>query len=548
MTDTTTHPAAAKPPSDTPQRDTLSRDALPREPELREPQLRVLMRTATAKDAVMASAVLSHAGIETQVCPNLPALLREIGHGAGALLVSEEVLAGNGATELAAAVAAQPPWSDLPVLILARQGADSRAIATAMEGTANVTVLERPIRVASLVSALRSALRARRRQYELRRILEDLNEADKRKTEFLATLAHELRNPMAPLSTALAILKRKALAPEAALPYYELMGRQLEHMVRLVSDLMEVSRITRGKIELQIAELALDQVIRGAVELSRPLMDAGKHTLTLHMADSSLAVEGDSVRLTQVFSNLLNNAAKYTPEGGRIDVFVERDDQGHAVVRVKDSGAGIPQAMLGAIFDMFVQVSDTARAAQGGLGIGLTLVKSLVELHGGTVAARSEGPDQGSEFIVSLPLLDHSVRAGKKADAAQEAIASMHRILVVDDNRDAAESLAALLGLLGAQTAVAFSGPEALEKAESFRPSFGILDIGMPGMDGCELARRLRAHPQLHGMGLVALTGWGQPDDRLRIARAGFDHHLLKPVDVEELSGVLRKLASREAG
>lgn len=503
------------------------------------------MRTATARDAVMASAVLSRAGIETQVCATLSELVQETARGAGAVLVSEEMLAGNGTAELAAAMAAQPPWSDLPVLILARQGADSRAIASAMEDMANVTVLERPIRVASLVSALRSALRARRRQYELRRILEDLSEADKRKTEFLATLAHELRNPMAPLSTALAILKRKALPPEAALPYYDLMGRQLDHMVRLVSDLMEVSRITRGKIELQLGELALDQVIRGAVELSRPLMDAGKHTLSLHMADASLAVEGDSVRLTQVFSNLLNNAAKYTPEGGRIDVFVERDSRGHAVVRVKDSGAGIPQAMLGAIFDMFVQVSGTARAAQGGLGIGLTLVKSLVELHGGTVSARSDGPNQGSEFIVSLPLLDHGVRSGAKTEAARDAIVGGHRILVVDDNRDAAESLAALLGLMGAETAVAFSGTDALDKAEQFHPTFGILDIGMPGMDGCELARRFRAHPRLHGLGLIALTGWGQPDDRLRIARAGFDHHMLKPVDVEELSSVLRRLGQR---
>lgn len=505
-------------------------------------QLRVLLRTATSKDAAMATAVLARAGIEAEVCISLHALVQEIARGAGAVLVSEETLSGDGAAELVQAVASQPPWSDLPVLILARQGADSRAVAAAMEGMANVTVLERPMRVASLVSALRSALRARRRQYELRRILEDLAEADRRKTEFLATLAHELRNPLAPLSTALAILQRKAPAPEAAQPYYALMGRQVDHMVRLMNDLMEVSRITRGKIELQLDELALDQVIRGAVELSRPLMDAGKHTLTLHIPDAPLAVEGDSVRLTQVFSNLLNNAAKYTPEGGRVDVFVERDDGGHAVVRVKDSGAGIPASMLGAIFDMFVQVSGTARAAQGGLGIGLTLVKSLVELHGGTVDAKSEGVDRGSEFIVSLPLLERGMRAGKPSGGTHEALASRQRILVVDDNRDAAESLAALLELLGAQTAVAFSGTDALKKAESFDPSLGILDIGMPGMDGCELARRFRAHPRHRGMGLIALTGWGQPDDRARIAQAGFDHHLLKPVDVESLSATLRKL------
>jgi len=289
-------------------------------------------------------------------------------------------------------------------------------------------------------------------------------------------------------------------------------------------------------------------VIRGAVELSRPLMDAGRHTLELHIADASLAVMGDSVRLTQVFSNLLNNAAKYTPEGGRIDVFLEHDGDGHAVVRVKDSGAGIPAAMLDAIFEMFVQVSGTARAAQGGLGIGLTLVKSIVELHGGTVSAKSEGADRGSEFTVSLPLLGHGVRTGTESAAPEAAMAVNHRILVVDDNRDAAESLEALLALLGAKVAVAFNGSDALAKAELFEPSIAILDIGMPGMDGCELARRLRAHPRLHGIGLIALTGWGQPDDRLRIARAGFDHHLLKPLDVDELTVARQKLERRAAG
>ncbi|MET3495100.1 hybrid sensor histidine kinase/response regulator [Variovorax boronicumulans] len=495
----------------------------------------------------MASAVLERAGIATQVCASMPELVQQIGDGAGAILVSEEMLTGKDAAGFLDAVSVQPPWSDLPVLVLARQGADSRAIAIAMEGMANVTVLERPIRVAALVSALRSALRARRRQYELRRILNDLNEADKRKTEFLATLAHELRNPMAPLSTALAILTRKTLTPETAKPYYQLMGRQIDHMVRLVNDLMEVSRITRGKIELQLGELTVDQVIRDAVELSRPLMDAGRHRLEVHLSAAPLAVQGDGVRLTQVFSNLLNNAAKYTPEGGQVDVFVERDD-GHAVVRIRDNGVGIPREMLNSIFDMFVQVSGTARAAQGGLGIGLTLVKSLVELHGGSVSARSDGLRKGSEFTVTLPLIRQSAGSGESpGGASDEAVIARHSILVVDDNRDAAESLVALLEIIGARTAVAFNGPDALKQAESFRPTLAILDIGMPGMDGCELARRLRADPALEGLTLVALTGWGQPDDRARIAQAGFDHHLLKPADMQELSTALRQLEQRGA-
>ncbi len=455
-------------------------------------------------------------------------------------MLAEEALAGNAGAGLSDALRAQPPWSDLPVLVLARQGADSRAIVNAMDELANVTVIERPMRIASLVSAARTALRARGRQYELRDLLGGLHEADQRKTEFLATLAHELRNPLAPLGTALALLARKQPQGAEAQKYYELMGRQVDHMVHLVNDLMEVSRITRGKIDLHTGTVALGAVVHDAIELSRPLVEGAGHQLAVELPAEDLVIRGDSVRLTQVFSNLLNNAAKYTPAGGQVALRARREGT-QAVVEVSDSGAGLAPHMLLSIFDMFVQVSGTSKAAQGGLGIGLTLVKSLVELHGGSVAADSAGLGRGARFTVRLPLAESTAAAapGHAAPAGGEPAAIAKTILVVDDNRDAADILEELLSSLGADTRVAYDGEEALRLAQRQRPDVAILDIGMPAMDGCELARQLRAGPDGGSMVLIALTGWGQQGDRDRIAAAGFDHHLLKPLDLAQLLPLL---------
>jgi signal transduction histidine kinase/ActR/RegA family two-component response regulator len=509
-------------------------------------ELRVLLRTPTAKDAAMAQAVLAPAGIEACSCPDLESVVRELEHCAGALLLAEEVLVDAGISKLARVLRAQPTWSDLPIVLLARQGADSNVIAGAMDMLDNVTVMERPMRVASLVSALRSALRARRRQYELRAHLAGLKEADRRKNEFLATLAHELRNPMAPLRTALAILDRKSPDPQAARHYYGIMARQIDHMVRLVDDLMEVSRITRGKIELQLGLVTLDRVIQEAVELSRPLLDAGRHRLEVRsQVREPLTVMGDRVRLAQVFANLLNNAAKYTPHEGRIEVVTQRAGA-QAVVTVSDNGSGIEAEMLSQVFGMFVQASGTTSAAQGGLGIGLTLVQSLVELHGGSVVARSRGLGEGSEFVVTLPLAQPDASQGEAAAPPPPQGAVTANVLIVDDNRDAADSLAEVLGLLGARTSVAYSGADALRIAATANPSIAILDIGMPGMNGCELAEQLRADPRHQGLRLIALTGWGQERHRERIASAGFTHHLLKPVDIGELTALLHQLAGSD--
>ena len=503
---------------------------------------RVLLRTMTGKDAALTKTVLERAGMTAQACATVAELASEVERGAGTLLIAEEVLGDAAFRDVLAILQKQPPWSDLPVLILARTGADSMAVVDAMEMAANFTVIERPIRIFSLISSVRTALRARMRQYELRGVMQGLRLADQRKTEFLATLAHELRNPLAPLSTALALLQMKKLGPEAAQPHYVMMQRQIQHMVRLIDDLMEVSRITRGKIELKPEVLALEQVVADAVELSRPLLTGARHQLDLTLPDESLKVRGDRVRLTQVFSNLLNNAAKYTPAGGRIAATVERQG-GAARIAIRDNGMGIPADMLVPIFEMFVQVTDTSSATQGGLGIGLTLVKSLVELHGGTVRAYSAGSGAGSELVVTLPLASADARIAVSSEEDVGCSLSGH-VLIVDDNREAADSMSMLLESSGAKTSVAYVGEEAIAIAAAVRPSAAILDIGMPGMDGCELARRLRADPAHAGILLIALTGWGQQEDRARVVAAGFDHHLLKPVDFGELRTLLQRPAS----
>ena len=503
-------------------------------------ELRVLLRMVTSKDAAMVIRLLARSGILAESCPDAALLAGEMSNGAGAVVIAEEILADQGFGRVMLALRAQPAWSDLPVIVVARSGVDSIAITDAVEQLANLTVLERPMRASSLVSSVRTALAARKRQYLLRATMEGLHEADQRKTEFLATLAHELRNPLAPLRTGLTILSKMQPGPEKAQSLYAMMDRQLTHMVRLIDDLMEVSRITRGKIELQLAAVSLDRVVMDAVDVSKPLFVAAGQEIVLDLHCAPCTVRGDAVRLTQVFANLLNNASKYTPPNGRI-VVTMRSDERTVQVEVTDSGIGIPPSMLDTVFDMFVQVSGTSRAAQGGLGIGLTLVRSLVELHGGRVNAASPGVGAGTTMTVELPLVQSDPTPSRlAAPLVSKDVAQGHRIFVVDDNRDAADSLAHLLGLMGATTSVAYGGREALSAMAASPPTIAFIDIGMPVMDGYELAGRIRASEQLSGAVLIALTGWGQATDKERIMAAGFDHHLLKPADIHELARVLQ--------
>jgi signal transduction histidine kinase len=502
-------------------------------PQATDNDYRVLVRGATARDDTMTVRELRRAGIHAQACSDTNELRREVMEGCGAVLVAEEILADHATSQLLRTIASQEPWSDLWLLVLARKGADSPIIAQAMGMGANLSVLERPMRVAALITAVRTALRARQRQYELRDLLDSLNLADQRKTEFLATLAHELRNPLAPLSNCVGLLKRGV--PDAT-PVLQVMDRQLHHLIRLVDDLLELSRITRGKVELRMEDLDLRRVIEAAVETSRPLVDKGRHRLEVELRDEPLGVRGDPVRLAQVVSNLLNNAARYTDDGGRITLegFA---DAGEAVLRVHDNGSGLSEEALVGVFDMFTQADASDTRAQHGLGIGLALVRNLVEMHGGVVNAYSDGPGLGSTFEVRLPLLD-TARLHHPARAPQTVPALTRRVLVVDDNRDAADTLAHLLRQAGAPVQVAYNGPVALNLVESFAPDVVVLDLGMPGMSGLDVARQIRKRPEPQPV-LVALTGWGQSQDRELTRVAGFDHHLTKPVDFAELQALL---------
>jgi len=510
--------------------------------------LRVLVLAPTPKDAQLTTELLEREGLTAAICRDMPEVVRELDVGAGALVVPEEAIAHEGKTPLLRWLRGQPAWSDLPIIVLARVGANSPPVAQAMELLGNITVLERPMRVSSLVSALRAALRSRVRQYELRVHLTEreahvraLREADRRKDEFLATLAHELRNPLAPIGNAVQVLRLRAHKDPTVDELAAVMERQVKHMVRLVDDLLEMSRITRGRIELRAEHVAIETIINSAVETSRPLIDAGDHHLTVSVPAEPLVVNGDAVRLAQVFANLLNNAAKYTDAGGRIWLTAYREGQA-VVVSVRDSGHGIPAEMLPRVFDLFLQLPDPAARKHGGLGIGLTLVKTLVEMHGGTVRASSAGTGKGSEFIVRLPLLADAPALAPAADAPATPRLPTRRVLVVDDNRDAAQSLALILNMMGLTTRVAASGPEALAALPQFRPQLVFLDIGMPEMDGHEVARAIRAMTDWRGLTLVAVTGWGQEEDRRKSQQAGFDHHLIKPIDVRALEAFLRKL------
>ncbi len=380
---------------------------------------------------------------------------------------------------------------------------------------------------------------------ERRRVEEALRDADLRKDEFLATLAHELRNPLAPIRNGLALLRRDP-AGASTPKTLAMMDRQLEHMVRLLDDLLDISRVSRGTVELRRQRVQLRTVVEHAVETSRPVIDAARHALTVSLPDGPVWLDADLTRLAQVVSNVLINAAKYTPQGGVI-ALVARREGGEAVVAVTDTSVGIAADMLGRVFEMFAQVTKSIDRAQGGLGIGLALVKRLVEMHGGTIGADSPGLGRGSTFTVRLPL---AVEAGGTPPSRPGAVVltppvDRRRVLVVDDNRDGAESLAMLLEIAGHESRTAYSGPEALAAARIFFPEVAFLDIGLPGMDGHEVARQFRADPALGGILLVALTGLGSADDRSRSSEAGFDHHLTKPADAATIQGLLAQYSRR---
>ncbi|HEY8925476.1 MAG TPA: hybrid sensor histidine kinase/response regulator, partial [Polyangia bacterium] len=474
------------------------------------------------RDAALATGCLTAAGIDAEAVDGFMALRQRIEAGVGVVLVTEDVLTTELVHGLAPLMRAQAPWSDLPIIVFssAVRGSPPR-LATQLQELGNVSFVDRPVQRRTLVASVRSALRARQRQYEARRAIEA-------REEFLAMLGHELRNPLAAIRLATDLLERREKNEPSTTKYAASIKRQTNHLRRLVDDLLDVARVTSGKVSLQRQRVDMSSLVRRSVETHRTMAEA--HTLTLTFADdgSETVVDGDEVRLDQVATNLITNAVKYTPPGGRIDVRVGQR-AGEAVLTVTDTGIGIPPDHLRSIFDIFAQVPTSLDRSSGGLGLGLTLVRSLVELQGGSVSAASEGKGRGSVFTVRLPLArSAAASAGDAPVGLPSTRGARERVVIVDDNDEIRAMLVEALQLDGYSVEQAADGREGLTRILSGRPNAALIDIGLPGMDGYEVARRAR-DVLGDSLVLVAMSGYGQAEDRARAARAGFDTHLTKP-------------------
>ena len=503
---------------------------------------RVLIHTPHGKDARLACNVLESAGLSCYVCASFSELLHELPRGAGAVLTTEEAVAPGASAPLTEYLSAQPTWSDIPMLVFTKPGGDSPWINGAYDRLGNLTLLERPLRPSTLISSIRSALRARQRQYEIRL-------ADHRKDEFLAMLAHELRNPLAPISAAAQLLKLASLDSEKIRQTSEIITRQVDHMTTLIDDLLDVARVTRGMVSLDMETLDIRQILSEAVEQASPLIRARKHHIALHLPPDRAAVHGDRKRLVQVVVNMLNNASKYTPNGGNIVVRLQVLGK-EVVLDITDDGIGIAPEVLPRIFELFEQAVRNSDRAQGGLGLGLALVKSLVASHDGSVRATSAGLGKGSTFTIRLPRLEKAAPASTRPGtqhASIECATESLRVMIVDDNVDAASTMKMFLDAMGHEVCIEHGASGALERAKKFLPQICLLDIGLPDIDGYDLARRLRSQPETAGTTLIAITGYGQEQDRLRAASAGFDHHFVKPIDGQMLATLLTQVSPHQA-
>ncbi len=504
-----------------------------------EDRLAILV-LAPRRDSELAARVLGARGHACVRFDRGDALVAAIDETTGALLIAEEALSEAFAEQLVDALSRQPPWSDLPILLVAHQGRNhARFPQFAILG--NVAVLTRPMAIDAIVSAAASALRARKRQFQVRDLLRSQHEDAQRKDEFLAMLAHELRNPLAPVRFAAHALATGELPPEGVRTTAALIGRQVAHMARIVDDLLDVSRVTRGKIVLERESVNLADVVRRIAEDHASTAAARGVAVRPRLPEGEVAVHGDRTRLKQILDNLLDNAIKFSPPGTEVVVDVAERD-GHAILAVVDRGEGIAPDLLPRLFQPFQQADRSLDRRRGGLGLGLALVRALARLHGGEATAASEGPGRGSTFTVRLPRAASDRASVRPAPRRAPARGSL-RVLIAEDNRDAAESLRMLLQLSGHLVAVAHTGPAAVDEARRFRPDVVLCDIGLPGMSGYEVARRLRREEGLETVRLIAVTGYGTDEDRDHAVAAGFDRHLRKPVEpgvlMDEFAGML---------
>ena len=531
------------------------------------PALRILIVAPIGRDAAAIVELLESRGNLARVCGGLRDAAVELEQGAGALLLTEESLEPEQIAALLPQLERQPAWSELPVIILTtpgeRSGGRLDRIAAAAGG---VTLLERPLGAATLLRSIEVALNSRRRQYQVRDLLAAqqaretalrdseerlrlaivaLRDADRRKDAFLATLSHELRNPLAPIRNAAEVLASPRLTPMQLRWTQSVIQRQVAHMASLLDDLLELTRITQGKLQLRRQPCSIRSITEAAVETARPLLERKNHELTIRVPDDIPRFIADPVRLAQAVSNLLTNAAKYTDAGGRIELSARLD--GRLTIAVEDNGIGIPAEQLTGLFTMFSQIPSAIGRSEGGLGVGLALVKGLVELHGGTVEARSEGAGKGSRFLIALPFL--AAPESEPPVEEQPAVIPFGklRVLIADDNRDAADSLAMLLSLDGYEVRTVYGGRAAVSAVEAFRPDVALLDIGMPEFDGYAAARAIRRQRGGADTYLVAITGWGQQEDKRRALDAGFATHVTKPVDPNLLRDLLRSVVSSAA-
>ncbi|MBM4441787.1 MAG: response regulator [Candidatus Rokubacteria bacterium] len=505
---------------------------------------RILVLAPLGRDAEMLASALRGTGFRPEICGDAAAVAAALEGGGGALLLAEEALTPAAVALLVDAVDRQPAWSDLPIVVLTSGGRATEpgtAVLDNLRRLGNVTFLERPVRVMTLLSTVAAALRARRRQYEVRnhlhermRIEERLVAEGRAKDEFLAMLGHELRNPLAAIAAATHLLERTALPDDGSVPARRVIARQIRHLTRLVDDLLDVSRVTSGKIDLARKPLDAGVAVRNCVAALHASGALTRHRIAVET--EPVWVNADDVRLDQIVNNLLVNAVKYTPADGEIRVRVRRDGDA-AVIRVEDTGHGMDPELVSRVFDLFVQGRRGIERAQGGLGIGLTLVRRLVELHGGTVSAESEGAGRGSRFTIRLPAVSAPATAPTAPGRATPRAA--RRVLIVEDNDDARDMMAYMLKDAGHEVIEAADGPRGLDAALRERPDVAIVDVGLPVMDGYELARQVRATENGTRMVLIALTGYGLPEDRRRAHDAGFDCHLIKPVDFEALEAAL---------
>lgn len=510
---------------------------------------RVLVLAPIGRDGALAAQVLHEAGIATAVTSSVQQLRLEIAEGAGAVLLTEEVLTPETIDELADTFRSQLAWSDLPVLVFSAGEGRRDSLPPAVRNLAdlaNITLLDRPTRKITLVSAVRAALRARRRQYEVRDLLMELEVSVRQRDQFLAMLSHELRNPLAAIVTAVALMRRRASGSPSA--ETDVIERQATLLSRLVDDLLDVSRVTLGKVALDPVPTDVREVLERCVEsLSAVAENRGLRLAFLREQGQAPVVRGDPLRLEQIFNNLLTNAIKYTPAGGTVTVSLASKG-GMAEVRVSDTGVGIEPDVLPRIFEPFTQATSTLDRAQGGLGIGLTLVRNLAQLHQGTVTAESEGRGKGSSFVVRLPICEEAPAPSSipivVPSAAPLRPISPRRILIIEDNRDLREGLKSLLQDAGHEVIACGDGEEGVDVALSLKPDVLLIDIGLPKIDGYGVAARVRTELDRRAL-LVAITGYGLPEDRRRALAAGFDDHLTKPVSLRAVLELLERALPR---